>query len=431
IKILDFGIAKVRDEMSMTQTGQGLGTVMFMSPEQINDAKKVGKETDYYSLGMTFAHILMGKSLLNVTKNDSAYAIQTKIINGDLNLSELPKSWKNIIEAAVCLNPEERSLETSFLDCAGERIDKDRTIIDCTDDSSAIPKDDTTLKGGSTNSVFFQGYRFFIILCLLAGLVLLMVGRKYVSVNHEKDGLTGKAFDVTGSKAAFVYTLSSGYELVNAKVGGLENQLIDFITDGHKSANEKLWFGFDQLYFEPRSSVLKPESHVQLTNVVEILKSFSNVQIEVAGFSLLESDSFDMHLCSYRAITVMNTIGELGIWQHRLSNACYSYRYDEVENSAKIENILFRIYKGYVKQEENITYDQFLRKTAKDKYVRDLVYGTLIGNNIIKDGDQDAFKALHSAEVDRFLTNKSAYNIDVVFPYTLSDSQMALQVVQK
>ena len=50
IKLLDFGIAKVRESISSTQTGQKIGTLMYMSPEQVKDSKHIDYHTDLYSL---------------------------------------------------------------------------------------------------------------------------------------------------------------------------------------------------------------------------------------------------------------------------------------------------------------------------------------------------------------------------------------------
>ena len=46
VKLLDFGIAKVRESISATQTGQKLGTLMYMSPEQVKDSKSIDYHTD-------------------------------------------------------------------------------------------------------------------------------------------------------------------------------------------------------------------------------------------------------------------------------------------------------------------------------------------------------------------------------------------------
>jgi len=59
IKVLDFGIAKVTDELighrDHTQTGAFLGTPHYMSPEQAYGLKTVGPKSDLWSLGvMTF-----------------------------------------------------------------------------------------------------------------------------------------------------------------------------------------------------------------------------------------------------------------------------------------------------------------------------------------------------------------------------------------
>jgi len=46
VKILDFGIAKIMGERGLTQTGQQLGTVTYMSPEQVRAEKEIDGRTD-------------------------------------------------------------------------------------------------------------------------------------------------------------------------------------------------------------------------------------------------------------------------------------------------------------------------------------------------------------------------------------------------
>jgi serine/threonine-protein kinase len=63
VKVSDFGLAKALDdeEMSMTQSGTGLGTPYYMAPEQARNAKYVDGRSDIYALGVTLYHFLTGQ----------------------------------------------------------------------------------------------------------------------------------------------------------------------------------------------------------------------------------------------------------------------------------------------------------------------------------------------------------------------------------
>jgi len=61
VKVADFGLAKLMDEdVSMTQSGTGLGTPLYMAPEQARSAKTVDQRSDIYALGATLYHMLTG-----------------------------------------------------------------------------------------------------------------------------------------------------------------------------------------------------------------------------------------------------------------------------------------------------------------------------------------------------------------------------------
>lgn len=62
VKVADFGLAKLLDDdVSMTQSGTGLGTPLYMAPEQARSAKTVDQRCDIYALGATLYHMLVGK----------------------------------------------------------------------------------------------------------------------------------------------------------------------------------------------------------------------------------------------------------------------------------------------------------------------------------------------------------------------------------
>lgn len=58
--ILDFGLAKLIDYSSITQTGERVGTYQFMSPEQVTDSKHIDNRSDYFSLGVVFYLLMTG-----------------------------------------------------------------------------------------------------------------------------------------------------------------------------------------------------------------------------------------------------------------------------------------------------------------------------------------------------------------------------------
>jgi serine/threonine-protein kinase len=63
VKVADMGLAKsLSDDMSLTQTGTGAGTPVYMAPEQFKDAKHVDNRSDIYALGCMLYKFLTGKA---------------------------------------------------------------------------------------------------------------------------------------------------------------------------------------------------------------------------------------------------------------------------------------------------------------------------------------------------------------------------------
>ena len=107
IKLLDFGIAKMQENNSMTRTGSLMGTLMYMSPEQVNDTKRVDYHTDLYSLAVTFVHLLTGKAPYD--ESSSSYLeIPLSIVTKPLDLSEVPSEWQGFLNPYLVKDPNDR-----------------------------------------------------------------------------------------------------------------------------------------------------------------------------------------------------------------------------------------------------------------------------------------------------------------------------------
>jgi len=112
VKILDFGIARILGEegRNLTKTGTQMGTVFYMSPEQVQ-GKKVDHRSDIYSLGVTFYQMLTGVNpYIGIT---TEYEIYNKIVREDLqNPQEIYPGVSDymvsILTKALSKGPEKR-----------------------------------------------------------------------------------------------------------------------------------------------------------------------------------------------------------------------------------------------------------------------------------------------------------------------------------
>jgi serine/threonine-protein kinase len=74
VKLMDFGIAKGSGDQRLTMTGTTMGSLYYMSPEQIRGAANVDARADLYSVGVTLYELVTGKRPFD---GDSQFAIMS------------------------------------------------------------------------------------------------------------------------------------------------------------------------------------------------------------------------------------------------------------------------------------------------------------------------------------------------------------------
>ncbi len=60
VKVMDFGLAKIKGSGLVTKVGTTMGTAAYMSPEQVS-GEKVDQRTDIWALGIIFYELLTGE----------------------------------------------------------------------------------------------------------------------------------------------------------------------------------------------------------------------------------------------------------------------------------------------------------------------------------------------------------------------------------
>jgi serine/threonine-protein kinase len=131
VKVLDFGIAKMmsgeKEVQALTAVGQTLGTLEFMSPEQLRGQKLDGR-SDIYALGMMSYEMLTGilpfqsaKSpieIINFHMKQPAPAPSKLAAEGKTPALKIPQAVDDIILKMVAKNREDRFADTNELRAA-------------------------------------------------------------------------------------------------------------------------------------------------------------------------------------------------------------------------------------------------------------------------------------------------------------------------
>ncbi len=109
IKVMDFGLAKLKGSLKLTRTSSTVGTLAYMSPEQIQGGE-VDSRSDIFAFGVLFYEMLTGRMPF---RGEHQAAMVYSIVNEPAEsiakfLPDASQELMNIFSKALEKNPDER-----------------------------------------------------------------------------------------------------------------------------------------------------------------------------------------------------------------------------------------------------------------------------------------------------------------------------------
>jgi eukaryotic-like serine/threonine-protein kinase len=111
--VLDFGVCKMDgvDTERLTGTGESIGTVAYMAPEQIRGAAKVDERADLYAFGVLVFEMLTGRLPHDGPSQMAILASKlenTAALLRDYARVEMPEGTSELVAKALARSPEDR-----------------------------------------------------------------------------------------------------------------------------------------------------------------------------------------------------------------------------------------------------------------------------------------------------------------------------------
>lgn len=127
-KVIDFGVAKLRDGVDLSEEGTLIGTIGYMAPEQLTDHRQLDARADIYALGVILYQCLAGRPPHLCSRTELLF----RIVSVDPKpLSELcpqlSAGLSEVVQRALARNkerryPSARELALALEPYAGESV---------------------------------------------------------------------------------------------------------------------------------------------------------------------------------------------------------------------------------------------------------------------------------------------------------------------
>jgi Protein kinase domain len=110
-RIIDFGLSRSSDSMTLTHTGRIVGSPGYMSPEQA-EGLTVGPATDVFSLGSVLTFAATGTGPFGT---GSAMTLMYRIVNEPPDTSGLPQQLRPLVDRCLAKDPASRPTPDEIL----------------------------------------------------------------------------------------------------------------------------------------------------------------------------------------------------------------------------------------------------------------------------------------------------------------------------
>jgi serine/threonine protein kinase len=117
VHVVDSGIARFLEDLTVTNTGQLVGTPLYMSPEEVTGRLEVDHRTDIYSLGLVLYELLtLRRPLQSPTREGILRQIVTKPLPpASWRNQAIPRDLESVVHQAAARDPGERYQSASDL----------------------------------------------------------------------------------------------------------------------------------------------------------------------------------------------------------------------------------------------------------------------------------------------------------------------------
>jgi serine/threonine-protein kinase len=113
VKLIDFGIAKSRQQLSITDPNVGFGKFGYMAPEQLVRGRKVDRRTDIYAAGVILYELLVGDRMVVQNEGSDYRSLARMIASGKIDPPSkrdpsVPPELDELVMKAIAAEPDQR-----------------------------------------------------------------------------------------------------------------------------------------------------------------------------------------------------------------------------------------------------------------------------------------------------------------------------------